>query len=181
MRVITGSARGSRLRAVPGELTRPTAGHVKEAIFSIIQFEIEGRRVLDLFAGTGQMGIEALSRGAREAVFVDHSPAAVAVIRDNLRHTKLEAGAQVVQGDAAAFLGARPPKFDVIFVDPPYQSSLAVLEKIAVFDLLSEGGVIVCETGENAALPALPPPYAQGRHYRYGTKAVTLYHREVLP
>ncbi len=179
MRVITGSARGCRLNAIPGEDTRPTSARVKEAIFSIIQFDIEGRRVLDLFAGTGQMGIEALSRGAAEAVFVDNGRAAQQVIRDNLARTKLESRGKVVCSDAVAYLSAKPAPFDIVFLDPPYQSKLlvTVLEKIAIFDILRAGGIIVCETEDGFLIPELPAPYEKGRTYRYGTQQVSICRR----
>ena len=104
MRVITGTARGMRLKELPGLETRPTTDKVKESVFNIVQFDVEGRRVLDLFGGTGQMGIEALSRGAASCTFVDVRKEAAAVIRANLAHTKLEEQGKVVQGDYLAFL-----------------------------------------------------------------------------
>ena len=120
MRVITGIARGRRLKEPQGLETRPTTDRVKEGIFSSIQFEIEGRRVLDLFGGTGQMGIEALSRGAAHCTFVDLRKEAVGIIRENLKLTGLEGQATVVQRDALAFLTRCREKYDVIFLDPPY-------------------------------------------------------------
>lgn len=124
MRVITGIARGRRLKEPQGLETRPTTDRVKEGIFSSIQFEIEGRRVLDLFGGTGQMGIEALSRGAAHCTFVDLRKEAVGIIRENLKLTGLEGQATVVQGDALTFLTRCREKYDVIFLDPPYASDL---------------------------------------------------------
>ncbi|HRT82268.1 MAG TPA: 16S rRNA (guanine(966)-N(2))-methyltransferase RsmD, partial [Oscillospiraceae bacterium] len=100
MRVITGFARGRKLKALDGESVRPTGDRVKEAVFSIIQFELEGRSFLDLFAGSGQMGIEALSRGAASCVFVEKDKDAYSVIKDNLAHTKLEESAKVLNTDA---------------------------------------------------------------------------------
>lgn len=179
MRVITGFARGCHLRSVPGEDTRPTSARVKEAIFSMIQFDIEGRRVLDLYAGTGQMGIEALSRGAAEAVFVENGQAALAVIRDNLTHTKCADRATVVACDAIHYLKQKPQSFDIVFLDPPYQSRQLVtaLENIATFDILCAGGIIVCETAEGFFPPELPAPYEKGKPHRYGTQMVCLYRR----
>ena len=116
MRVITGIARGRKLMEPEGMDIRPTTDNVKESIFNIIQFDIEGRKVLDLFAGTGQLGIEALSRGAESCVFVDQSKAAVKLVKDNLKKTQLENG-RVVQGDSISFLAGRE-KFDLIFLDP---------------------------------------------------------------
>ena len=120
MRVITGTARGRRLKEPVGMETRPTTDRVKEGIFSSIQFEIEGRRVLDLFGGTGQMGIEALSRGAAHCTFVDLRKDAAAAIRENLALTDLSDAATVIQGDALAYLTRCQESFDVIFLDPPY-------------------------------------------------------------
>ena len=120
MRVITGTARGMTLKAPKGMDTRPTMDQVKEGIFSAIQFEVEGRRALDLFAGSGQLGIEALSRGAREAVFVDARRDACQVVRENLAKTRLAERAQVVQMDYLSYLGAGRGRFDLVFLDPPY-------------------------------------------------------------
>ena len=139
MRVITGSARGRRLNELKGYDTRPTTDKVKEGIFSAIQFEVEGARVLDLFAGTGQLGIEALSRGAQRAVFVDRRTDAVKLIRENLALTRLEEGAQVVCVDSMAYLNALREKFDLIFLDPPYADDLLerAVAHIARFDILA--------------------------------------------
>ena len=119
MRVITDSARGRRLKELEGMETRPTTDRVKEGLFNILQFDIEGRRVLDLFAGTGQLGIECLSRGAASAVFVDRRPDAVKLIRENLKITNLQDGARVVAGDSMEYLKSLREKFDLIFLDPP--------------------------------------------------------------
>ena len=174
MSVITGSARGRRLKEPVGRDIRPTTDKVKEALFNIVQFDIEGRRVLDLFAGTGQLGIEALSRGAREAVFIDSDSRSVRLVRENLQHCQLEG--QVLQGDAIGLLPALG-RFDVVFIDPPYDAQLAVqaLEAIKKFDILSEGGIIVCETRLETALPALEAPYFKSREYRYGKVKLTTY------
>ena len=181
MRVITGIARGRRLKELPGLETRPTTDKVKESVFNIVQFDIEGRRVLDLFGGTGQMGIEALSRGAAFCSFVDLRKEAAAVIRDNLAHTGLVDKAKVTQGDYLAFLTGCREKFDLIFLDPPYGSGMLekALTAIAKIDIATENGIIVCESAAEAALPELPAPYRMGRDYRYGKIKITLYHRDV--
>ena len=172
MRVITGTARGRKLKDLPGMDTRPTTDKVKEALFNIIQFELEGRRVLDLFAGTGQLGLEALSRGAEHCTFVDQRGEAVGLVRENVRLCRFEDRAQVVQEESQWFLTncQRGEKFDVILLDPPYKTNLleSCIEKITRFDILREHGIIVCESGAEWTLPALEPPYEAGREYRYG-------------
>lgn len=179
MRVITGTARGMRLKELPGLETRPTTDKVKESIFNIVQFDIEGRKVLDLFGGTGQLGIEALSRGAAECTFVDLRREAAALIRENLKATRLEERGKVVQGDSLSFLLTCRQKYDLIFLDPPYASGLLekALEQIAAIDILSEHGIMVCESAAEQALPALAEPYQKGREYRYGKIKITLYRR----
>ena len=146
MRVITGTARGRVLRTLEGEDVRPTTDRVKEAVFSIIQFEIEGRRVLDLFAGSGQLGIEALSRGAASATFVDMSKDSLSAVKYNLEHTKLGDNAKVVQTDALSFLKLTKDKFDIVFLDPPYASSLVVDSMKLLSDVVAAGGCAICET-----------------------------------
>ena len=179
MRVISGSARGRRLKELPGLDTRPTTDKVKESLFNIIQFDIEGRRVLDLFGGTGQLGIEALSRGAAHCTFVDMSRAAATVMRENLKSVGFEDRGVIHQGDALAFLSSCREKFDVILLDPPYQSELLgnCLQIITKFDILAEHGIMVCESAVDAQLPQPEPPYEQGRDYRYGKIKLTVYRR----
>ena len=159
--------------------TRPTTDKVKESLFNIIQVEIEGRRVLDLFGGTGQLGIEALSRGADHCTFVDMRKEAAALIRENLRLTGLSERSRVVQGDALSFLSSCGEKFDVILLDPPYHTELLEksVERITEFDILREHGIIICESAAERELPALPPPYERGREYRYGKIRLTVCRR----
>ena len=178
MRVITGTARGRRLKELQGMETRPTTDKVKESLFSIIQFDIEGRRVLDLFAGTGQLGIEALSRGAAEAVFVDRRPDAVRLVQENLALCGFTDRARVKSGDALAYLKSGE-KFDLIFLDPPYAADLLeqALTDIASFDICREHGIIVAESAADKVLPELPAPYRLYREYRYGKIRLSVYHR----
>lgn len=179
MRVISGSARGRRLNELKGMDTRPTTDKVKESLFNIIQFEVEGSRVLDLFGGTGQLGIEALSRGAAACTFVDARRDAVALIRENLKTAALSEQARVVSGDALAFLTGCGEKYDLIFLDPPYQTDLLErsLDAITKFDILREHGIIICESAQEKQLPDLAPPYERGREYRYGKIKLTVYRR----
>ena len=179
MRVISGSARGRKLKELQGMDTRPTTDKVKESLFNIIQFEIEGRRVLDLFGGTGQLGIEALSRGADHCTFVDMRKEAAALIRENLRLTGLSERSRVVQGDALSFLSSCGEKFDVILLDPPYHTELLEksVKRITEFDILREHGIMICESAAERELPALPPPYERGREYRYGKIRLTVCRR----
>lgn len=179
MRVITGTARGKRLQTLDGLDTRPTADRVKESIFNIIQFDIEGRRVLDLFAGSGQLAIECISRGALHATAVDNAPAAVRVIRKNVEHCGFEEQIHIVTEDALRFLAHVKNRFDLILLDPPYASTLMedALAKIAEFDILSDGGIMVCESARERVLGELPAPYRKGREYAYGRSKITLYHK----
>ena len=181
MRVITGTARGRKLGQLQGMDTRPTTDQVKESIFNIIQFDIEGRRVLDLFAGTGQLGIEALSRGAAGCTFVDQRRDAAALVRSNLKLCQLSDRARVVQGEALSFLASDRERYHLVFLDPPYQTELLenALKKIAEIDILMENGIIICESPADKVLPELPQPYRKGREYRYGKIKITVYRKEV--
>ncbi len=177
MRVITGSARGRKLKTPENYDIRPTTDNVKESLFNILQFDVEGRRVLDLFAGTGQLGIEALSRGAAEAVFVDRDRQALRIVKDNLRACGLTG--QVLQEDAVAYL-RRGGRFDLIFVDPPYDAGLyqPVLETIKSVDNLSEGGIIICEARREEVLPEMASPYRKRKEYVYGKVKLAFYIKE---
>lgn len=180
MRVITGTARGRRLKELSGLETRPTTDRVKEGLFNIIQFDIEGRQVLDLFAGTGQLGIEALSRGAASAVFVDQRRDAAQLVRENLRLTGLEGSAQVVKGESLGYLERCGKRFDLIFLDPPYGVGLLekAVEAVTRFDILRPHGIMVCESYVDTVLPETAPPYRLHRTYRYGRIKLTVYRRE---
>ncbi len=175
MRVITGTARGQKLAAPEGSQTRPTSDMTKEAMFSIIQFEVGQADVLDLFAGSGQLGIEALSRGARSAWLVDSSREACAVILQNLRKTRLEERARVLTCDASAFLSSHGDRFDVAFLDPPYETG--ILEKVlpAVAEHMRPGGVILCETERRETLPETAGGFTKKKEYYYGKAKVTTY------
>ena len=177
MRVITGKARGVVLKTPDGMATRPTADRVKEALFNIIQFEIPTARVLDLFGGTGQLGIEALSREAKFAVFVDEREDACHLIRENLRRTKLEQFGRVIRSDYLAYLKSCKDKFDIILLDPPYaevflENSLKMITEI---DILQSGGIIVTERPVGKELPWDFPGFERSRDYKYGKTLITIY------
>ena len=165
MRVITGTARGRRLKELEGMETRPTTDKVKESLFSIIQFDIEGRRVLDLFAGTGQLGIEALSRGAASCVFVEHRADAVALIRENVELCGFGDRAHIKRGDALAYLRSGE-KFDLIFADPPYalDGLETIPDLIFSFDLLHPECYFILEHGDEHSF-AGHPRFVKERHY----------------
>lgn len=180
MRVITGKAKGVVLKTPDGMQTRPTTDRVKEALFSILQFELPGMAVLDLFGGTGQLGIEALSRGAKSAVFVDASNAACKLIKENLRRTKLDAQAKVVQSDYLQYLRTSKDRFDMILLDPPYAEVFLenALKCITEIDILQTGGIIVTERPLEKELPWDFPGYTRSKDYKYGKTLIALYRKD---
>lgn len=179
MRVITGEARGKRLCALSGEdITRPTTDMVKEAIFSIIQFEVAGANVLDLFAGSGQLGIEAVSRGAKGCVFVDSSREAVEIVRKNISACGFQDRCKVMSGDAFSFVKTAAESFDIALLDPPYhhgtlEKVLPLLEKH-----INEGGMVVCEHEKGLQLEEEYGSLKKYRTYKYGKIALTVYKTE---
>ncbi|MCI9145024.1 MAG: 16S rRNA (guanine(966)-N(2))-methyltransferase RsmD [Eubacterium sp.] len=178
MRVITGSARGRRLETLFGEeVTRPTTESVKEALFSMIQFEIEGKKVLDLFAGSGQLGIEALSRGARHCTFLENNRDAVRVVENNVSHCGFKDNSNIVFADAVSFL-MRKENFDIAFVDPPYNLGLVDKCLPLLLKLMSEDGIVVCETSACEDLPESIDGWYADRVRRYGKTKLTLYRKE---
>ncbi|MBQ2729322.1 MAG: 16S rRNA (guanine(966)-N(2))-methyltransferase RsmD [Clostridia bacterium] len=156
MRIITGSARGIVLSTLEGDATRPTSDRAKEALFSMIQFDIEGRRCLDLFAGSGQLGLEALSRGAAHCVFIDEAREAVEIVLANAKKTKLFDRCRISTGTFSQYLknAQGREEFDLIFLDPPYSAGYIpeALRLIADGGLLRAGGRIVCES-DNGTVP----------------------------
>ncbi len=166
------------METLAGLDTRPTVGKVKEGVFSAICFEIEGRRVADVFAGSGQMGIEALSRGAQSCLFIDRSREATAVIERNLRATNLAQNATVVCGDALATLARQSGLFDLVFLDPPYAAGLQCpcLELLA--QKMAAGGAVLCESDRDTDLPDTVGTLILERTYRYGRVLVRLYRQK---
>lgn len=181
MRVITGSAKGRRLETLSGEDVRPTTDRIKEAVFSITQFQIQGRSFLDLFAGSGQMGIEALSRGAESATFIDSKKQAVAIIKKNLDTARLAHRAKVFNMDSLSFLAVKKDKFDLAFLDPPYKTGLLQKALEMVPAVMKKSGVIICENPMDEELPGELSDFLLDRQYRYGKIKITTYkHRDFI-
>ena len=180
MRVITGKARGVQLKTPEGLQTRPTTDRVKEALFSIIHFEIPGARVLDLFGGTGQLGIEALSRGAKSATFVDAGEAACKLIKENLRRAKLEGEGKVIRSDYLDYLKRCREQFDIILLDPPYAEVFLEnsLKQIGEIDILQSGGIIVAERPLGKDLPWELEGFTRSKDYKYGKTLLTIYRKD---
>ena len=177
MRVITGLAKGKRLESPEGKDVRPTPDKVKEGLFSALQFDIEGRRILDLFAGSGQLGIEALSRGAESAVLVDSSSTSVKLARKNVEYCGFSDKAKVVQLDYAAFCAMSRETFDIVFLDPPYNQGLLMLAVKAVLPLMSDYGLIICEHPPEVKPDEAVVGFSIFKTYRYGKVNVTVYRK----
>ena len=179
MRVITGSARGKALKTLCGEeITRPTGDRVKQALFNALQFDIEGRTVLDLFAGSGQLGIEALSRGAAECVFVEKDLNAAEVVKENLKATKLFSQAHVLTADAVTFSRNTADRFDIVFLDPPYASDLIEQTLPLLCGKIKKNGTAVCETDCDKELPEQVGTLKLVRCAKYGKTLLWFYRNE---
>lgn len=175
MRVITGSARGRKLITLEGMDVRPTTDKVKEAIFSIVQFDIEGSEVLDLFSGSGQLGIEALSRGAKRCTFVDSAQRSVKITAENVKATGFEQQASILNTDSLGYLKTCRLTFDLAFLDPPYgkgtlDEALPLLEKH-----MSDRGIVVCEHEKGLVLPEEYGRLKKSKTYKYGKIEVTVF------
>lgn len=181
MRIITGKARGTKLNTLEGLNTRPTSERAKEAVFSMIQFEIPASRVLDLFAGSGQMGLEALSRGATHATFVDNSKEAISVINHNVKKTHFENESLVVASGVEAYLKRMlgREKYDLVFLDPPYASDCLkkALKCLTEYNLLSKNAILVCESGKENIFDGedeLKEKFEIVKQTKYGVAYVTI-------
>lgn len=152
LRIITGTAKGKKLQTLEGEATRPTSERIKEAIFSAIQFDIEDRRVLDLFAGSGQMGLEALSRGAGSVMFIDSAREAIDIVKENARAVGFFDKSKYLVSDYRNYIrkASGRDKFDLVFIDPPYamQCCAEAAKKLAESGMLAGGAIVVLESGE---------------------------------
>ena len=177
MRVIAGTAKGRTLKTPEGMLTRPTAERVKEAVFSAVQFDLPGAKVLDLFAGTGQLGIEALSRGADRAVFVDDRKEACALVRENLRITGFLDRARVVQGDYLTYLKSCRERFTMVFLDPPYAEKFleTALNQLSEIDILNKDAIIVTERPLGKVLSEDFPRFERLKDRKYGKTVIALF------
>ncbi len=175
MRVITGSARGTRLLTLSGQEIRPTTEKVKEAVFSSIQFELENATVLDLFAGSGQMGIEALSRGALSAVFCDNSKEAFEIINTNLENTKLKDKAKVLKTDFTSLLNVSGERFDICFLDPPYYKNYYETALNALPKIMKPYGKVICEHPRDVELNNSYGKLIKQKEYRFSNIIISKY------
>ncbi len=178
MRIISGTARGIKLETLPGtDITRPTTDRVKEAMFSSVQFILQCANVLDLFAGSGQMGIESLSRGAKHCVFCDESAAAINVINSNLQKTALGNNSTVIKAEAMRYVSTCAEKFDVIFLDPPYASTLLSNVLPLIDSILNNGGTVLAEAKTGTALLQQYGSLTLKKQYKYGGTTIFKYQK----
>ncbi len=176
MRIIAGESRGIKLKTLQGsEIVRPTIERVKEGIFSSIHFFVEGAHVLDLFAGSGQMGIEALSRGAAHCVFIDEDKNAIDIIKSNLKAANLLQNATVIHTDASNYLLRTQEKFNLIFLDPPYNKSIIETTLPNLQNIVCDDAIIIAETELNAKLPEKAGKITLKKQYKYSSVRVTKY------
>lgn len=177
MRVIAGSAKGMRLITEEGEDIRPTADRVKESVFSIAQAYLPGARALDLFCGSGSLGIEALSRGAESCVFVDEREKSLKVARENLEKTGLISRAELIKSDGLRYLNSCKREFSLILLDPPYKKNLlaGALNTIDSCNILSEDGIIICESHAKDVLEDRYGALSKMKVYRYGQTIITTF------
>lgn len=177
MKVITGSLRGRRLDTLGGEeITRPTSQSTKEALFSAIQFELGDKKVLDLFAGSGQLGIEAISRGARHCTFVESNKQAYAVVEQNIKKCKIEDKCTLVFSQASSFL-MNKNNFDIVFADPPYHKGLIEECLPRLVGMMNDGGVIICESARDEELPENVDGWCVDRVRNYGKTKLSYYRK----
>ena len=177
MRVIAGKYKGRRLVSPADSSIRPTGDKVKGALFSVIAEKVPGGRILDLFSGTGNLGIEALSRGASSCVFADRSPAGIRIIKENIAHCRIEEEVRVYPGDFRKVLMNQRKPFDVILLDPPYDAG-AMDECFRIIreqELLAEGGIIVAEHGKREELPERFHGFTKEKDRKYGVAVLSIY------
>jgi 16S rRNA (guanine966-N2)-methyltransferase len=180
LRVIAGTAKGQKLKTVKGDTTRPTSDRVKESLFNIIAGIIPDSHVLDLYAGTGNLGIEALSRGAKSAVFIDKSRECYHIIMENLLHTKLSDKAKILTGEVANTIKSHSNdlgKFDIIFLDPPYNKNLIeeTLNFIVNSDIIKDDGLIIAESDIDDSIPEEIGKLKLKRNQKYGDTVLSFF------
>ena len=179
MKIITGIARGMNIETLEGEATRPTSQRVKEAIFSMIQFEVENTCVLDLFAGSGQMGLEALSRGASRAVFIDEAREAMEIVKANAKKTGFFEKSHFLVSDYRNYLrkAAGKERFDIVFIDPPYAERIAIdaMARVVAAEMVKEGTLFVLESEEDLSGEAVPEGLTLQRAKKYGRAFVHIF------
>ncbi|MBQ9070832.1 MAG: 16S rRNA (guanine(966)-N(2))-methyltransferase RsmD [Clostridia bacterium] len=184
LKIITGSAKGKILKTLEGEATRPTSERIKEAVFSSIQFDIEDRRVLDIFAGCGQLGLEALSRGAESCMFVDSSREAMDIVKANVSATGFNSKCRYLVSDARNYIRKASGRevFDLVFIDPPYalECSADIIRRLASGGMLADGAIVVSESGTEVINPDDFPEFEVTKSRQYGKKTainIFLYHK----
>ena len=175
MRVITGFVQGTRIETLTGDDVRPTIQRIKEAVFSAIQFDIQGKVFLDLFAGSGQMGIEALSRGAASSFFIDSRRDSIEVIKRNLTATNLLKKAKIINMDSLLFLNKAIQKFDIAFLDPPYRTGTLEKAIVKLEPLMNFNGIIICENPVDEKILINLEKFALKREYNYGKIKISIY------
>lgn len=180
MRVISGYLRGKKLKTLEGNSVRPTTDKIKESIFNVIQFELYNKTFLDLFSGSGQMGIEALSRGAKEVFFVDKSIKSIKVIKENLENACLKDQSNVILSDSINFLKKTNDKFDIVFLDPPYKIGLLQEALEIIPHVMNDNGIIICENPTDESLKeTLDNSFSVKKIYKYGKIKITIYRKDV--
>ncbi|MCH5198087.1 MAG: 16S rRNA (guanine(966)-N(2))-methyltransferase RsmD [Oscillospiraceae bacterium] len=175
MRIVSGTARGRKLLTPEGIDIRPTTDKVKEAMFSIIQFDLQNKAVLDLFAGTGQLGLEAISRGAKSVCFVDSSKKALELVKKNIALTGFSKSARVSYGDSFSFLKSCNEKFDIIILDPPYENGMCEKAAALLPDVLRNNAIVICETRPDEKLPENIGKLKIAKEYKYSAIKLTVY------
>lgn len=175
MRIITGKARGKKLITLEGEAVRPTTDKVKEALFNILQFQLEGRSFLDMFSGSGQIALEAISRGAKSALLIDASKSAAKVIEQNIKACGFERECTLINADSVMYVKNSRLTFDIAFIDPPYKQGLLESALLAAASRMNKGGIIVCEHPFDEAVPEKLGEFEKAKDYKYGKVVLTSY------
>ncbi len=175
MRIISGSSRGRKLKTIDGMDIRPTTDRVKESVFNIIQFDLQDCKFLDLFAGSGQIGLEALSRGARHTVFTDKNRKSVQILKENIAHCGFGTESRVVFMDAFNFIKETNEKFDIIYLDPPFEQNIIPKILPLVAEKLNKNGLIICECTSMEILPTQIDNLCLKKEYKYGKIKITVF------